>query len=77
MSKLGASEQTITVRDASDSDMERVQAIYALEVLHGTFKSVGFKLGTWVDTVLMQRELGAGDSKPAESDGDPAGKHCE
>jgi L-amino acid N-acyltransferase YncA len=28
----------------------------------GVFKSVGFKLGTWVDTVLMQRELGAGNS---------------
>jgi L-amino acid N-acyltransferase YncA len=193
MSKLGAVEQTITVRDASDPDMVCVQAIYALEVLHGmatfevtppstnelpsrrasivnlglpylvaeingsivgysyatgyraraayrhtiedsvyvadgarglgvgtrllaelitrcangpwrqmlaiignsgnsgsialhqrlgfrsvgTFRSVGFKLGAWVDTALMQRELGAGDSKPAESEGDPAGKHCE
>ena len=28
----------------------------------GTFKSVGFKLGRWVDTVLMQRSLSAGDS---------------
>ena len=28
----------------------------------GTFKSVGFKFGRWVDTVLMQRSLGAGDS---------------
>ena len=27
----------------------------------GTFKSVGFKLGRWVDTVLMQRPLGEGD----------------
>ncbi len=27
----------------------------------GTFKSVGFKLGRWVDTVLMQRPLGSGD----------------
>jgi L-amino acid N-acyltransferase YncA len=27
----------------------------------GTFTSVGFKLGRWVDSVLMQRELGAGD----------------
>lgn len=26
-----------------------------------TLKSVGFKLGRWVDTVLMQRALGAGD----------------
>jgi phosphinothricin acetyltransferase len=27
----------------------------------GTLSSVGFKLGRWVDTVLMQRPLGAGD----------------
>lgn len=27
----------------------------------GTFRSVGFKLGRWVDTVLMQRPLGPGD----------------
>jgi phosphinothricin acetyltransferase len=30
----------------------------------GTLTSVGFKLGRWVDTVLMQRPLGAGDSSP-------------
>jgi L-amino acid N-acyltransferase YncA len=30
----------------------------------GTFNSVGFKLGRWVDTVLMQRPLGAGGSGP-------------
>jgi len=28
----------------------------------GTFTSVGFKLGRWVDTVLMQRPLGGGDT---------------
>lgn len=27
----------------------------------GTLRSVGFKLGGWVDTVLMQRSLGQGD----------------
>jgi len=30
----------------------------------GTFRSVGFKLGRWVDSVLMQRKLGAGNSRP-------------
>jgi L-amino acid N-acyltransferase YncA len=29
--------------------------------LTGTFEAVGFKLGRWVDTVLMQRRLGSGD----------------
>jgi L-amino acid N-acyltransferase YncA len=30
----------------------------------GTFRSVGFKFGRWVDSVLMQRPLGAGDLSP-------------
>ena len=30
----------------------------------GTLRAVGFKLGRWVDTVLMQRPLGPGDSRP-------------
>ena len=29
----------------------------------GTLRAVGFKFGRWVDTVLMQRELGAADSR--------------
>jgi L-amino acid N-acyltransferase YncA len=29
-----------------------------------TLRSVGFKLGQWVDCVLMQRALGAGDGTP-------------
>ena len=28
----------------------------------GTFRSVGFKHGRWVDSVLMQRQVGPGDS---------------
>ena len=36
----------------------------------GTLQSVGFKLGRWVDTVIMQRPLGAGDtSRPATAGG--------
>jgi L-amino acid N-acyltransferase YncA len=27
----------------------------------GTYRSVGFKFGRWLDSVLMQKELGAGD----------------
>jgi phosphinothricin acetyltransferase len=30
----------------------------------GTLRSVGFKLGRWVDSVFMQRPLGAGDGVP-------------
>jgi L-amino acid N-acyltransferase YncA len=32
--------------------------------LIGTFQSIGFKHGRWLDTVLMQRALGKGDSAP-------------
>jgi len=38
----------------------------------GTLRSVGFKLGRWVDTVLMQRSLGLGDNAPAGGHNDPA-----
>lgn len=30
----------------------------------GTLRSVGFKFGRWVDSVLMQRPLGKGDGSP-------------
>ncbi len=30
----------------------------------GSLRSVGFKLGRWVDSVLMQLSLGPGDSRP-------------
>jgi phosphinothricin acetyltransferase len=29
----------------------------------GTLRSVGFKFGRWVDSVIMQRPLGSGDAK--------------
>lgn len=32
----------------------------------GTLRSVGFKFGRWVDSVLMQRPLGQGDGAPPE-----------
>lgn len=35
----------------------------------GTLKSVGFKHGRWLDTVIMQRTLGQGDTTLPESTG--------
>ena len=32
----------------------------------GTLRSVGWKHGTWLDTVLMQRSLGPGDGTPSD-----------
>ena len=34
--------------------------------LIGTFQSIGYKHGRWLDTVLMQRALGRGDAVPPE-----------
>jgi L-amino acid N-acyltransferase YncA len=31
----------------------------------GTLRSTGFKFGHWIDAVVMQRALGAGDAEPA------------
>ena len=30
----------------------------------GTLRSIGFKFGRWLDSLLMQRALGAGDGEP-------------
>jgi L-amino acid N-acyltransferase YncA len=30
----------------------------------GILRSVGFKFGRWLDSALMQKELGAGDRTP-------------
>jgi L-amino acid N-acyltransferase YncA len=40
----------------------------------GTLRGVGFKRGRWVDSVLMQRELGAGSSALPPRAGAPAGE---
>jgi phosphinothricin acetyltransferase len=34
----------------------------------GNFRSVGYKFGRWLDSVLMQKEIGAGDAGPGKSD---------
>ena len=34
--------------------------------LIGALRSVGFKHGRWLDTVLLQRALGPGDGAPPE-----------
>jgi len=38
--------------------------------LVGTLRSTGFKLGRWVDSVMMQRALGPGGAVPPRSDGE-------
>ncbi len=48
-----------------DSAQHRSIAVHAAAgfALIGTIRSVGFKHGKWLDTVLMQRALGKGDTR--------------
>ena len=39
----------------------------------GAFEGVGYKHGRWLDIVMMQRALNAGDSAPPDSQGLPLG----
>ena len=52
---IGDSANTASVRLHAAAGFERV----------GTHRAVGWKHGRWVDTVMMQRGLGAGDGAPA------------
>ena len=49
------------IGDRSNSGSIALHRRLGFELI-GTLRSVGFKLGQWVDTVLMQRALGAGDT---------------
>lgn len=48
-----------------DSEQAASIAVHAAAGFYyvGTFPHVGFKFGRWLDTVLMQRALGAGSTK--------------
>ncbi len=41
----------------------------------GGFRAIGFKHGRWVDVVMMQRALNAGDGAPPEAAGLPLSGH--
>lgn len=49
------------IGDSSNAGSLALHRRFGFEMV-GTFRSVGFKLDTWVDTVLMQRPLGDGHS---------------
>lgn len=51
---IGDSAHMPSIRVHADAGFLRV----------GTLRSVGFKFGRWVDTVIMQRPLGTGDGTP-------------
>ncbi len=75
---LGAALLTRLVSDAAARDFRQMIAVIGdsaqassiavharVGFTHaGTLRSVGFKHGRWLDTVLMQRPLGSGDQTP-------------
>ncbi len=53
------------IGDSGNSASIALHRRYGFETV-GTLRSVGFKLGRWVDTPIMQRALGSGDSRPPD-----------
>ena len=51
------------VGDSGNSGSIALHRRFGFE-LAGTLRSVGFKHGRWVDTPILQRGLGAGDTQP-------------
>ena len=59
----GYRQMLSVIGDSANSASVGVHAAAGFRLI-GTFRSVGFKHGKWLDTVLMQRPLGQGDGAP-------------
>jgi phosphinothricin acetyltransferase len=51
------------IGDSANTASVAVHAATGFRLI-GIFQSIGFKHGRWLDTVLMQRALGSGDTTP-------------
>ena len=51
------------IGDTANTASVAVHAAVGFRLI-GNFQSIGFKHGRWLDTVLMQRALGSGDTLP-------------
>jgi L-amino acid N-acyltransferase YncA len=60
----GARQMLAVIGDSANPGSIGVHRSLGFEAC-GTLHSVGWKFGRWLDVVLMQRPLGAGDSTPA------------
>jgi phosphinothricin acetyltransferase len=58
---LGKRQMIAVIGDSGNAPSIALHRACGFE-LTGTFKAIGFKHGRWVDSVLMQRALGPGDS---------------
>lgn len=60
---LGRRQMVAVIGDSAQTPSIRLHASCGFEMV-GTLKNIGFKFGRWLDTVLMQRELGEGSGEP-------------
>ena len=65
---LGYRQMIAVIGDSANTASIALHASLGFERA-GIFKSVGFKAGRWVDSVLMQRPLGDGDTSLPEDGG--------
>jgi len=56
---LGARQMIAVIGDSANAGSIRLHARFGFRAI-GVIEAVGFKRGRWVDSVLMQRALGAG-----------------
>lgn len=61
---VGARQMLAVIGDAANTGSIGVHAALGFEH-SGVLKASGWKFGRWLDVVLMQRALGAGDTLPA------------
>ena len=62
----GARQVLAVIGDAANAGSIGVHRACGFEDA-GKFKAAGWKFGRWLDVVLMQKSLGAGDSAPPEN----------
>ena len=58
---IGKRQMVAVIGDSAQTPSIRLHAACGFEMV-GTLRSIGFKFGRWLDSVLMQRALGSGDS---------------
>jgi phosphinothricin acetyltransferase len=58
---LGYRQMIGVIGDSANTASVAVHAAVGFRLI-GTFQSIGYKHGRWLDTVLMQRALGKGDT---------------
>ena len=63
--ETGMRQMIAIIGDSANAASIAIHARHGFR-LAGTLPSVGFKFGRWIDSVIMARPLGAGDSSPPD-----------